>query len=101
MRGRCDVRYFLEPLDVLRAAAKLVVADQHAVRAAAESSVLFLVDFLELDALIELNSALQVLLNLVLPGVQKTKLQHGARLSTHDKVVKSAPRSFELAKVLV
>src|SRR6185503_17333797 len=32
MRGRCYVRQFLEPLDVLRAASKLVIANDDAVR---------------------------------------------------------------------
>jgi hypothetical protein len=40
-------------------------------------------------------------LNLVLRGVQKTKLQHGAGFGAHDEVVQSAPRRFELAEPLV
>ena len=59
-------RDLLEQADVLRVAAELVVADQHAVGLAAEGAVLLLVDLLEQGALVELDGLLQVLEQLVL-----------------------------------
>src|SRR5689334_21433989 len=50
MCGRRHVRHLLEPFDVLRAASKLVIAYEHAVRTAAERPVFFFVNLLELDA---------------------------------------------------
>jgi hypothetical protein len=101
MRSRGHVRHFLEPLDVLRAAAELEVANEHAIRTTAERPVLFLVNLLELDALVEFHRAFEVLLNLVFGGVQQTKLQHGPCFRTAHEVVKSAPRSFEFAERFV
>ena len=55
-----------EQADVLGLLAELVVADQHAVRLAAELAVLLLVDLLEQGALVELDGLLQVLEQVVL-----------------------------------
>ena len=64
-RGR-HLRDLLQQLDVLRALAELVVADQRAERSAAEDAELFLVDLLEQRALVELRRALQVAQQLLL-----------------------------------
>ena len=75
MNGACaaaaTLRDLLEQGDVLRVAAELVVADQHAVGVAAEGAVLLLVDLLEERALVELDRLLEVLQQLLLGHVEQ------------------------------
>jgi hypothetical protein len=101
VRGRGHVGDFLQQLDVLRALAEFVVAQQRAERSAAEHAILFFVDFLEQRALVELRRALQVPQQLLLAHVQDLDLQHGAGLAVIQQVLQSAPARFQLLECLM
>ena len=82
-----------------RVPAELVVADEHAVRLAAELAVLLLVDLLEQRALVELDGLLQVLEQVLLADVQDADLELLAGLGLVDEVVQAAPGGFQLLEL--
>ena len=90
----CETR--LQQLDVFRAAAELVIADQRGERSAAEDAELFFVDFLEQGALVELRRPLQILEQVFLGDVQHLDLQHVAGFALIDQVLDAAPGAFQL-----
>ena len=69
MGGRGHAADFLQGGDILRHAAKLEVADQHADRIASERAVFVFVDALEQGALVELRGLLQVVDDFLLGDV--------------------------------
>ena len=84
-----------------RAVIEVVVADEAAVRLAAELAVLFLVELLEERALIPGRTLelLQRLVQILLGDVHDPDLQHRVGLGVVDQVVQAAPRAFELLEV--
>ena len=58
--------------------AELIIADQRAIRLAAEDSVLGFIDFLEQPALIELRRLFEVLEQVLLRGVEYADFERGA-----------------------
>ena len=94
-----DVRDLLQQRDVLRMAAELVVADEHAERVAAEGAVFFLVDLLEEGALVELGGLLEVLEQLLLGDVQDADLEARAGLGVHARGSAGRARSLRALEV--
>ena len=100
VRSRRDAGHLLEQRDILRMAAKLVVADQRAKRSAAERAVLFLINLLEDIALIELDCFVEILEQIVLADIHQLDLEVGGGFRLLHKVVQTAPRGFELLERL-
>ena len=81
--------------------APLVVADQRAVGLAARRAELVLVDLLEELALVELDGAGEVAIELALGQVEHAQLQRGAGLRVMDQVMQSPPRALELEELRI
>ena len=82
---------------------EVVVADETSIRLAAELSILLFVETFEERALIPGDTLvfLEGPAEILLGDIQHADLQHLIRLGVVDEVVKSAPRSLELLKLLV
>ncbi len=97
--GSGHVGNLLQHGDVLRMAAKFIVADQHAVGIAAKGAVFLLVNLLEERALIKLRRLFQVGQQLLLGDVEQTQLEHGSRLGVGDEIKQTAPCCFQRLKL--
>ena len=98
MRRSRHRRHLFQKLQVFRMLAELVIANQRAIRLAAEYSELFFVNFLEGRALIEFRGALQVPQKVLLGDIQHPDLQHGAGFALADQVLQASPTAFQLLK---
>ena len=103
MRGRGHLRHLAEHLHVGRRLIEVVVADQAAERLAAKLPVFGFVDFLEERTLIPGGAleAFQGLPEIGLADVHEANLQHLVGLGVVDEIVQSAPRAFELLKIVM
>ncbi|MNT01064.1 hypothetical protein D3C72_1355160 [compost metagenome] len=103
MHRGADLRHLAQQLDVGWRLVEVVVADQAAIRFAAELAVLFLVQLLEHRALVP-GSALEFLQGLVQLGlrdVEHADLQLLVALGVVDQVVQATPGAFQLLEVVV
>ncbi len=82
-RHRC---HLFQKLQIFRMLAKLVIANQRAIRLAAEYSKLIFVNFLERRTLIELRGALEVPKKVLLGDFLHPDLQHCAGFTLADQI---------------
>src|SRR5882757_5778711 len=103
MCGCRDLRDLSEQFDVRRRVIEVVVANETTIRLAAELSILLFVETFEERALIPGDTLvlLERPAEVLLGDIQDADLQHLIRLGVADEVLKSAPRSLELLKLLV
>ena len=99
VRGGGDAGEFLQRPDVLRLAAEFEVADQHAVRIAAEGAVFLFVNLLEQGALVELGRLLHIRGDFLERGVQDPELQARAGLRIGHQIMQAFPRSLQLLEL--
>ncbi len=95
MRGRSHLGDALKQRQILRMAAKRVIADQRRIGTAAERAVLVFVDLFEEQAHVMVDSRFQVFQQLFLLDVQQAQLQPRARLGAIDHVVQARPRRLQ------
>ena len=80
-------------------AAEFVIADQHAIRLAAQLAVFLFVDLLEQGALIEFGRLFQVFEQIALADVQHADLEVFARFGMMHQIVQPAPGRFQLLEI--
>ena len=101
MRRRGNLRNRVEQLDVLRPVVEFVIADQHAVRLAAELAVLFLINLLEDRALVPRRATelAQRAGQLALRQIEHLDLQTRPGFGGVDQEEQPAPGCFHLLEL--
>ena len=101
VRGARDLAQVAQQLHVGRQMAEIVVADQAAIRLAAELSEFLFVDLLEQRALVPGGVGIlpQVPIELVLRDIHHANLEHRVGLGLEDQIVQTAPGALDLLEL--